>query len=177
MNNIVGLVRIFDIDDNDELIISAECRSIDILEAVYQKYKSDPLPVFKYINFLSNPYSPYNNYRENEKEEAILNDVGGSFLPDCNLIQEAITRINKLYETPTKRFFESNKVLADRLTEYARTASITAGNNGNLSGLQAQLKNSGEFMKAFKLVENAYKEELVTVVNRGNAESGYDEDE
>lgn len=176
MNNIVGLVKIFDLDETGELIISPESLSIAILEAVYKKYSKDPLPVFKYINFMTNPYSPFNNYKESEREEAILEECGGDFLTDCNLINSAIDFIEKAYETPTKRFYLGNKILADRLTEYARTATITAGNNGNISALQAQIKNSAEFMKSYKAVENAYKEELVTIVNRGNAEQGYDED-
>jgi hypothetical protein len=177
MNNIIGLCKIFDLDENEDLIISPDCLSIDIMQKVFNKYKKDPLPVFKYINFMTNPYSPFNNYTEAEREDAILNEVKGSFITDCPLINEAIDFIEKSYETPTKRFYIGNKVLADRLTEYAKTASITAGNNGNISALQQQLKNSAEFMKSYKAVENAYKEELVSMINRGNAESGYDEDE
>jgi hypothetical protein len=177
MQSLVGLVKIFDIDEETyELGVTPSVMEIEVLNRVVNKYKDNPIPVLKYINFMTNPYSPFNNMKDEDKEDAILTECGSNIITDCIQINNAIDFLNKLYETPTKRFYESNKILVDRLALYAKTAQITAGHNGNFSQLQSQLKSSADAMKAFKLVENAYKEEVNSIVNRGNAEQGYDED-
>lgn len=176
MQNIIGYCKIFDVDD-ERLVLSENCFNLSKLKDIMDAFPDDYMRIYRYIDFMTNPFGPFNNLPEDKKEEAIIDECGGKIPVENKCIVDAIEFIDQMYETPTKRFYLTNKILVDKLSAYAKDAEIQSGMHGNFKDLQAQIKSAKQMMEGLKATDSAYKEEIQEVLNRGNAYSGFDEDD
>lgn len=167
--------KIFDIQ-NGNIIINEECLLIPELKAVVDYY-DDPIPALSYLYFMYNPSSSYINYPEHEKEDFIISDYPGDYTTEDDVIIDAARKLESLYMTPTYRFYLDNKILLERLGEYGRNASITAGKDGNYSAVQSQIKGVGKMITEFKQLEEVVKKELEenNISVRGQKRTAYDD--
>lgn len=167
--------KIFDIQDG-QIVINEECLLIPQLKAVVDYY-DDPIPALSYLYFMYNPSSSYVNYNEIEKEDSILEDYPGDYTSEDEVIIDAAKKLEGMYMTPTYRFYLDNKILMERLGEYGRTATITAGKDGNYSAVQSQLKGVGKTITEFKQLEEVVKKELEenNTTVRGGKRTAYDD--
>ncbi len=166
------IIDIFEIQE-DRVIPTINCHNIPQLKAILDKYKN-PIPPLCYIHYLTYPRSVYINLPEVEKEETILYDYPGEYSPEDKEIQEAISKLNSLYMTPTRRFYFQNKKALENMGNYNATAEITAGMHGNYSALSMNLTRTGKIMEEFRKLEKMYEEETQSSI-RGGWASSYDE--
>lgn len=164
-------IRIFEAVDG-KLLINDVCLRIPELKAIVDRYK-DPMPALSYIDFMTAPDSPFNNIPEEDKQQTISDDVGGDFGLEDVEITEAITKLTKLYETPTMRYYNAIKKSLDMTS--AQLESVGAINfntkDGNAEMIDKMQMNAGKKIEAFKKLEKI-KDEEIKVALRGKAQSG-----
>lgn len=172
-----GLVKIFDIVDG-ELQVSVECHTEPYLKAILDRY-TNPVPALNYIYYKTYPWSAYNNFPEEEREEAILNTYPGEYTPEDVEIVEALKELDKRYHTPLKAFYQSQKHIFEVMTQYYSNFNVSMinddGMKGNLKELRTSNKEAAKLAQSFLELENLYKEQLQSSRLSGGQEAGYDE--
>jgi len=166
---------IFDIE-NEKVVINTNCLLIPELKAVYDFYK-DPIPAFSFLHYKFSPKGPYCNTPEEDKDEVLMQDFPGEYTLEDDVMIEAMTKINSLLVTPTYQYYLDNKFLLEKLGTFARTTSITAGRDGNLTALNAQIKSVGKTINEFKQLEKVVLQELAEGKGRvrGDKKLAYDQ--
>lgn len=163
-------IRIFEVVDG-KLIINDQCLRIPELKAVVEKYK-DPTAALSYVDHMTAPDSAYMNLSEEEKQEVISEDVGGDFGLEDEEILKAIDKLNKLYETPTMRYYEAiRKSLDITSAQLSAVTQLTYGKDGNAEIIDKMQMNAGKKIEAFKKLEKI-KDDEIKVALRGKAQSG-----
>ena len=165
-------MEIFEIEDG-KVRVNTNCLVIPELKAVVDKY-DEPLSALNFIYNMTSPKSPFSNLPESEKEEVILMDFPGDYSPEDPEIRLAILKMQKLFLTPTRRFFLNAKKGLETLGEYLATASITEGKDSNFSSFNMALSRVGKTIEEFKKLEKIYEEETESAI-RGGHSVGYDE--
>lgn len=166
------MIEIFDIE-NDKVVINVNCLMIPELKAVNDFYE-DPMPVFCFLHYYTNPRSAYNNLDEEERESSILYDYPGEYTLEDEVIESAIRKLQKLNTTPTMKLLESGKIGLERLSTYIRTQEITSGRDGNMNTYLASLKSISQINKEFKALEKQAEDEVQSQ-GRGGVNWSYDE--
>lgn len=151
--------RLFDIQ-NGEVIPSEHCYVLSWLKDIMEEYKENKeyLKVYAYIFYMNYPnpdLNPYFNFNAEDKEDIILNDLKAEFSTEDELIQEALNKSKKMWETPTSRAYEGIKTALDNMAKYMKNTSITDGRNGNISQIRAVAKDFDSIRQSFK---GAYKD-------------------
>lgn len=163
-------MRIFDIEEG-RIKINENCLLIPELKAIIDEYE-DSIPALSFVYFMTDPSSPYNNLPDEEKKESISFDVKGDFGLDDEVIEAAIVKCAKLYETPTMRYYNAIKQTLDMVSDQlSNTTTITYGKDGNAEIIDRMQTNAGKKIEAFKKLEKIKDEEVRTLL-RGRAELG-----
>jgi hypothetical protein len=166
------LAQIFDIKDG-KVIPGISCYIIPEFKAIVDTYEN-PIAALSFIWAKYIPNSSYTDLEEKGKDKFLMEEFPGDYSLEDDVMINACNKAEFFTNTPSKRFYESNKILLDRLSTYARTSEIIEGNNGNLGQLHNQILKADKMMEAFRKVENVYKEEISSTT-RGNKDKGYDE--
>lgn len=159
--------------EENQLRINENCLLIPELKAVVDAYE-DPIPALAYINFMTNPESPYHELLASEKEEMISKDVGGDFGTDDEVIINALEKCRKLYYTPIQEYYEGQKnsmIVMGRFLKSLTENSIVMGRDGNLTDVRNLQKEAGRTMESFMKLEKLWKEQVQQKM-RGGAELG-----
>lgn len=170
------MVRLFDIEQG-KVIPTEHCYTLKFLRDIMEQYPLEHLDIFTYLFYMCCPsedLNPFFQVSENEKEEMILREIGASFSTEDDLIQEALKKTGKLYETRTYRLYRSFGIMLDRLGKYVETTPIEHGRDGNISALLQAAKNIDAIRQSFKGVEKDHHEEMKTQV-RGGHKLAYDQ--
>lgn len=164
-------IRIFDVEDK-QVVINEHCLLIPELKAVYEEYEN-PIPVFSYLYFMTDPTSPYGNIEEDAREEIIMEDYPGDYTSEDIYVRMAMDKLKKLYETPTRRLFMAAKRNLETLAHYLSTTEMKDGKDGNLGEIYRIQTGLAKLVLGFKDLERLKDDEEGTA--RGNTELGYDE--
>lgn len=161
---------------NGNVVINHNCLSIPELKAVHDAYE-DPIPAFNFLFYRFDPESPYANMPEEDKDDIIINDFPGDYTLEDEEIIAAIKKLEMLNTTPTYRYYLDNKILLEKLGNFARTSPITSGRDGNISALTAQIKSVGKTIMEFKQLEKVVLAELDETKGRarGGKKLAYDQ--
>jgi hypothetical protein len=167
--------QIFDIQGG-KVVINHNCLSIPELKAIHESYE-DAIPAFNFLHYKYDIDSPYANIPEDQKDEVLLNDFPGDYTLEDEVMINAMTKLEELYVTPTYRYYLDNKILMEKLSVFARTASVTTGRDGNIGALQSQLKSVGKTILEFKQLEKVAKQEIEETKGRarGGKKLAYDQ--
>src|ERR1019366_3529827 len=95
-------IKIFDIE-NQRVIPSVHCYTIQWLKDIIDNYPTEYLKILSYLQYMCswNPEdNPYLAVKEEEREEAIINDLGIDFSLEEDDIQLALEKCQKLFELP-----------------------------------------------------------------------------
>lgn len=130
------------------------------------------LDYFKAIHLMYHPRSEYANLTPEKRQEIIKEELSNVDFTDA-YYELASQKYQELVVTPSTRFFNSQRTLIEKLTNYCETVEITDNKDGNLAHIMRILKEGENHLKAYRAVETAYLEELIS--SKGNAETGYDE--
>lgn len=166
-------IRIFDIE-NKKLIPNEYCWTLPELRAVMQEYE-DPIPALSFLYYMYDPFSPYANFPEEDKEELIIGDYPGEYTTEDQVIIDAAEKLQKMYETPSKRLLINAKIGMDKLGTYLANNTPTAGRDGDLAQYSMILTRLGKIQSDFKLLEKAVEDENKELKVRGGKDLGYDQ--
>lgn len=151
-------IDIFDVEGG-KVKINDYCLTIPELKAVVEQY-DNAISALCFLYYMYDPFSPYRNLPEEEREEVLLKDYPGDYTTEDEVIIEASEKLKSLYMTPTYRYYLDNKALLEKLGSFARTTQITSGRDGNHTSSLAQIKSVGNTIIEFKRLEKIVDEEL-----------------
>ena len=164
-------IKIFDIHE-DQVVINEHCLLIPELKEIYDTYE-DPIPVFSYLYFMTDPSSPYSNLPEDAREDIVIDDYPGDYTTEDPAVRNAYNKLLSLYETPTRRVFLAAKKNLESLAHYLSTTEVVDGKDGNLGEVFRIQTGLPKIVAGFKDLERIKNDEENSA--RGGAELGYDE--
>lgn len=169
------MIRLFEIQ-NKTLIPTEHCYAIKWLKVIMDEYPDNYLKVYAYIFYMTcpSPDNPYFNLVEDEKEDAIANDIDIDFSVEDDVIIEALDRAEKLYETPSVRAFQGLKKAMDNIADYMGNRPITDGKDGNIGQIRAMAKDFDNIRQSYKGVLKDLEAEQEAHV-RGGQNLAYDQ--
>lgn len=122
-------MKVFDLKD-DEVIISPEILTISVFNEIWNsdksKNKKNAYNDFKYIYHLCDFNSPYNNYSEEKRIQAIKEEVLGQ--KDYNpseKVKQASVVYKSLKESPIERLYNGVKNKIEDITKYLNENEFT----------------------------------------------------
>lgn len=122
-------MKVFDLKD-DEVIISPEILTISVFNEIWSsdksKNKKNAYNDFKYIYHLCDFNSPYNNYSEEKRIQAIKEEVLGQ--KDYNpseKVKQASVVYKSLKESPIERLYNGVKNKIEDITKYLNENEFT----------------------------------------------------
>lgn len=168
------MIHLFDVT-NGTVVPSEHTYTIKEFEAIHKKFKGMP-KVFAYIFYMSyeGEQNPYFNIEQNERQAYILKDLGLEIDVNCKEIKEAIAKAVKLYETPTKRLYNTMRIAVDKISKYMEETALSGGRDGNFDEFIKATTNFEKIATSYeKQLEKLKKEE--SIKTRGNIKVGYDQ--
>ena len=168
-------INLFEIN-NGAVIINQHCLLVPELKAVVDAYEN-PLPALSYLYYRYDPSSTYLNTPEDEIEQVLLDDYPGDYTTEDEVIIEAAAKLEKFYMTPTKRYYQDNKILLEKLGAFGRDNEVSTGRDGNYASMLAQIKSVGKTIEEFKLLEKIVEQEAEELSSkvRGSKRLAYDD--
>jgi hypothetical protein len=166
-------MTIFYVTEDNQLKINDNCLLIPELKAVVDAYE-DPIPALAYLNFMTNPESPYHELLISEKEDMISKDVDGDFGTDDEVIIAALEKLRILYTTPMQEYYEGQKnsmLVMGRFLKNLTEGAVVMGRDGNLTDIRNLQKEAGKTIESFMKLEKLWKEQVQQKM-RGGAELG-----
>jgi hypothetical protein len=170
------MIRLFDIE-NGKVILSEHCYLLEFLSKLMPAYPQEYTKIYAYLFYKSCPnpdLNPFFNVPDEDKDAMILKELDASFDENDPMIQEALLKTQKLYETRTYRLYRSFGIMLDRLGRYVEVTPIEHGRDGNISSLIQAAKNIQDIRQQFKGLEKDHLEEQRTLV-RGGQMLAYDQ--
>lgn len=164
-------MNIFEIE-NGAVKININCLLIPELKRIYEAY-DDPLPVFAFLHFVTHPDSSYMRLDDDVIEEEVYKDYPGEYTPNDQLVAEARLKLEKLFMTPTEKYFRSLKHGLEKLGNYVDTVIISDSKEfGNIQYVQKALNEAGKTIESFKKLEKQRDDERKK--GRGNKQESWD---
>lgn len=171
------MIELFELAENSKIKPTKHCYTIGALKRIMDEYPDEYLSIYAYLFYMTcmnEDINPFFNVPEEEKEDMILEQVGGNFSTDEEAIESALQVCRKLYETPTYNAFMGIKAYLERIGTYMRTTQITDGKDGNISqGLRVAEKYN-EIRRSFNETYKELQEEQSTQ-SRGGNQIAYDQ--
>lgn len=176
ITNSMSMIRLFDIE-NGKVIPSEHCYTLAYLKQLMTLYPQEYTKLYCYLFYMSCPnpeLNPFFNVPEHEKEDMVLKELQVGINIADEVIQEALQKTQKLYETRTFRLYRSFGIMLDKLGYYVETTPIAHGRDGNIGSLIQAAKNIQDIREQFKGLERDHLEEQKTTV-RGGQQLAYDQ--
>ena len=126
-------IKLFDVE-NEVVIPTAHCYTLKFLKDIKETYPSMYLKVFAYLQYMTswNPEdNPYLMVSEEDKEEAILNDIGAQFSTEDDVIQIALKKCKAMLDVPSHKSWVASKSALEKLNRYLESAEVTTGKDGS----------------------------------------------
>jgi len=161
-------MKIFDIDDENKVIVSPEVRVVPefahILKRDKDRFKKQAFKEFAFIYFMADYRSVYNDLPEEEKYQKIRKDYLDEEFGIDDSILKAIEKYKMLQETTTMKMLKAARVACQKLEEYFLTVDLNerddSGKVVNKStDLAANIKAIGAINDSLNKVEAQIKKE------------------
>lgn len=156
-------MKIFDLKDN-EITVSPEILTINVFKDIWDsdksKTKKEAFNDFKYIYHLCGFNSPYNNYSEQKRIEAIKEEVVGKkdYVPS-EKVKRACIVYKDLKETPIERLFTSVKDKIEEMSSYLKENELT---DDSITPVLKIFDSMSKIVGQYKTLETAVKSEKET---------------
>jgi len=170
------VIKLFDLQ-NDQVIPTIHCYTIEYLKAIMDKYPDNFLKVYKYLFYMTCPnpdLNPYFHMEESIKEEFIIKDIDADFSTEDDEIVYALQRCHIMYETETSRAYYGLKKMMDKIAKYMDEQPIKDGRDGNGSFILNTAKNFESIRASYKGIYKDLMDEQKTSV-RGDVKKAYDQ--
>lgn len=164
-------IKIFDIHES-QVVINENCLLIPELRVLHESYEN-PIPVFCFVHYMTDPLGPYGNIAADLREEILFEDYPGDYTLEDEALYNAIRKLHKLYETPTMRLKNNAEKGLETLSTYLGSAVIRDDDKGgNLNAFNTALSKIGKISQEFRTLEKQVEDEMRV---RGDKNLGYDE--
>lgn len=170
------LIKLFDIQ-NDKVVPTEHCYTLKFLKDIMEAFPETYLNVYQYLFYMTCPnpdLNPFFNLPEHEKEDMIVEEIQMEESSEDELIQMALIKCQKLYETPTYRAYRGIKSMLDRLARYMEVTAIEHGRDGNINSLVNAASKFENIRNSYKGAFNDMKQEQQSSV-RGGQGLAYDQ--
>lgn len=167
------MIRLFDIQDK-RVVPAESCHLVPELKAIMVHFPDEYLKIYQYIFGMTCPDGTnwYVNLDETLKENVIKADIMPyNFYIEDMLIEKALDKCRKLYETPTLRSWMGAKKMLDRIGKYLDENEITDGKDSNGLLIDRYMSKLGDYHDTYKKMDNELKKEQAKV--RGMAKVPY----
>jgi hypothetical protein len=165
--------RILEYEDG-RIKVTAEAYMIPELKALIDKYDMDAEPYLAYAHLMSAVDSPYINYEYEERNETVIYDIIntiGDFDTDEPLLIPAVEKLQKMFSSAVRDFFDELKEELHRLRRYLKENPIQDGKEGNLTERIRIIEKVGIILANYKKAEAQADDEL-KMATRGDQETG-----
>ena len=162
--------KIFEYEDK-RIKVTAEAFMIPELHEIIKKHDLKAEPYLAYCHLMTAPTSPYANEPDDEKQDKVIFDViqtVGDFDIEDELLQPAVEKLEGLYTSTTKRYYDALKISIDKMAKYLKDTPITQGKEGNLGEIMRIQKEGALTIRNFKDIEKQVDEELKTKMRGKN---------
>ena len=170
------LIKLFDIQ-NKKVVPTEHCYTLKFLKSIMDSYPDTYISVYQYLFYMTCPnpdLNPFFNLREHEKEDMILEEINMEESTEDEIIQEALHKCEKLYQTPTYRAYKGIKGMMDKLARYMEITPIEHGRDGNITALINAASKFESIRNSYKGAFNDMKKEQQSSV-RGGQGLAYDQ--
>lgn len=170
------MIKLFDIS-NGKVIPSEHCYTLKFLKDIMEEYPEDSTKIFTYLFYMTCPnpdLNPFFHFKENEKEEVILEEIGAEFSTEDDTIVHALNRCKQLYETETSRAYYGIKTALDNLGKVLSTEVPTFGRDGSAAAILRIAEKFDAVRQSYKGVFKDLMEEQKSTV-RGGQNLSYDQ--
>ena len=170
------MVRLFDISGG-KVIPTEHCYSLKFLKDIMTHHPTDYIQIYTYLFYMTCPnpdLNPFFHFKEDEKEEVILEEIGAEFSTDDEHISHALSRCKKMYETETSRAYYGIKTALDNLGKVLSTETPTFGRDGSAVGILRIAERFDAVRQSYKGVYKDLMDEQQTTV-RGGQNRAYDD--
>ncbi len=121
-------------------------------------------PYLAYVHLKTHPESPYINLPFNEQDDAIIYDITqsiGDFESDDELIQPALDRLASVFNTRTKRYYDSLGKGLDKVIAHIEEVEVSSGTkDANLNEINRMIEKAGTTLRSYKDVEKTVDDEI-----------------
>ncbi len=166
-------IKLFDVENN-KVIPTTHCYTITWLKDIMDNYPNNYTQIFAYLQYMNswNPDdNPYLAVKEEDREEAILQDLKADFSTEDDLIQEAMTKCKELFELPAYRAWRALKIALANLQDFAEKNKITTGKDGNGTFVMTLIEKLPGLNKSFNEAYKTYMEEAKVETRGGKFSS------
>lgn len=152
-------------------------RLLPWLRKVKEEFPTNYLQVYGYLFYMScwDSRNLYINRTDDEREQAIIEDLHIDFSLDNTVIIVALEKCRKVYETPAVRAYKSIKNKIDDICQFLDDNRVTSGKNGNAQDVKMFMKELPTFVEDYDKLGLRLKEEQSKV--RGNKQIAYDQED
>jgi len=164
------LIKLFDIQ-NEKVVPTEHCFTLKFLKVIMDSYPDTYLSVYQYLFYMTCPnpdLNPFFNLIEHEKEDLILDEINFEESIEDDLIQDALHKCEKLYQTPTYRAYKGIKGMMDKLAKYMEITEIEHGRDGNINALINAASKFEQIRNSYKGAFNDMKQEQQSIVRGGH---------
>ena len=171
------MIELFTLE-NSKIIPSEHCYNLKFLKDIMDKYPDNHIKIYSYLFYMTCPndkLNPFFNLPDEEKEEAILQELDCDFSTEDDLIIQAKDKCEQLYETPTMRAYKGMASMIERLAKYMKNTEISHGRDGNINSLVAAAAKFDAIRNSFKGVAKDLQEEQKASRRRGGGQGAYDQ--
>jgi hypothetical protein len=169
-------IKLFEVE-NSRIKPTEHCYTIAALKRIMDEYPEDYLSIYAYLFYMTcmnEDLNPFSNTPESEKEDLILEQVGGNFSSDEEAVDKALRLCHKLYETPTSNAYRAIKIALENVAYYMSTTPVTDGRDGNIKDIIKLSKEFNDIRRSYNETLRDFKEEQSTT-SRGNQQIAYDQ--
>jgi len=170
------MIRLFDIAGG-KVIPTEHCYSLRFLKKIMDNHPEDYLQIYAYLYYMTCPnpdLNPFFHFKEDEKEEVILEEIGADFSTEDDDIVHALMRCRSMYETETSRAYYGIKTALDNLGKVLATEVPTFGRDGSAAAILRIAEKFDAVRQSYKGVYKDLMEEQQTTV-RGGQNRAYDD--
>jgi hypothetical protein len=159
-------VKIIEVVDG-RLKITPECYTIKELKDIMDKHKNKAEPYLLYAHYMGNDDTPYANFSELDRSDAIITDLTNTIAPfndEDPLLAPAIKKLKNMYSSPLKKLFEVSQKEIHRMSYYLES---TPYSSDDLSQRKSILQDLGKLAKSIADTKKQLDEEKLNAKGAG----------
>lgn len=167
-------IGLFDIQNDVVVPDEVAVRILPWMKRIRENFQEDYLKVYAYLFYMScwDGRNIYLNLADAERESAIVDELEIDFSLDNPVIQVALEKCRKMYETPAVALLRAVKIQISEIAKSLSTTTMTYGKNGNADQLTKLVEKSAQFAEIYDKLDGRLKLEQIKV--RGGKEISYD---
>lgn len=168
-------IGLFEVQNDVVIPDEIAVRLLPWMRRIREHFSEQYLQIYAYLFYMScwDSRNTYINRPEEEREQAIVEDLYIDFSLDDPIIAVALEKCRKLYETPMVRAYKAAKGMVDKVATYLDTATPTDGKFSNIPDIDKFMNKLPDYIDAFEKIGEKLKAEQSKV--RGGKEIAYDQ--